>query len=160
MRQKGLIYGSLVCMAIAAACNGRHKDAAVKVKHLATVPYSAGGELYVDGVANKKVLKERDSGNYTFSSFRIGFTDSLPHDKKEEIALNKYFDYEMQRDWVALVNGDTLRPVFVQPMVRKNVQSREALLVFEIMKGQQPDTLVYKSPFGPKEIQLIVLNRK
>lgn len=140
-----------------------HKKHGVKknVKHLVLLPYSTVGQLYIDSVPNKLVLKEQlnDTGIYKFCCFRIGFTDSTVYEKKEQVLLNKYFDYEMQKDWVAVVNGDSIIPVLLQPIVKKDAFTREFLLVFEINKPNRIDSLAYKNNFKQGTILQIELNR-
>jgi hypothetical protein len=143
------------------ACDHKKSGINKNVKHLILLPYSSSGNLYVDSVPNKSVLKEQvnDNGIYKFCSFKVGFTDSTIYEKKEQLLLNKYFDYEMQKDWVAVVNGDSITPVLLQPMVKKNSFTREFLLVFEINKHNKIDSLAYKNNFKQGTILQIALNK-
>lgn len=114
--------------------------------------------LYVDRADNRMVMQAGPGLAANFSSFRIGWTDSLTADGPGR-EREKYFQYQMQQDWRALVNGDTLYPAFFQEKPGLNQQLKEGVIVFESAQGVQPDTLVYRDSFGNWGTQIFVLNR-
>lgn len=130
--------------------------------HLAMV-VQRGEVLYVDRVDSRMVMTVHPgSGDpKDFHSFLIGWRDSLPGTDKKKIGqMTKYFQYDMQRDWVALVKGDSVYPVFFQEKPELDGRVKEGILVFELPAGLQPDTLVYKDSFGSWGTQLLALNRQ
>ena len=145
---------------VAAACRSQHPATPVK-EHLASATL-AGETLYIDPLDNKAIMKAdaTPDAKTTFCSFLVGWQDSiLTVDKKKIQAREKYFQYDMQQNWIALVKGDSLHPVFFQEKPGLNSQLKEGALVFEIPAGTRPDTLVYKDSFGAWGTRLFVLHR-
>ena len=150
----------LLCVAaglLLLSCHLRQHPFNPAEKHQAAVK-RPGAMLYVDRADNRMVMQATPGLAGNFSSFRIGWADSLtaaePNRQKE-----RYFQYQMQQDWRALVNGDTLYPVFFQEKPGLNQQLKEGVIVFENAQGVQPDTLVYRDSFGNWGTQIFVLNR-
>ena len=137
------------------------KNSAPEQQHDARLQKPDGTAIYIDAVPNSTVMK--DSGNDTassrFYSFRIGFADSMIIDKKQEMEKQRYYDFEMQKDWMVLINGDSIRPVFFHPQVQKTTVLKEFIMVFEVPSAWKPDTFIYKDR-NRREINTIVLNRK
>ncbi len=139
------------------SCHSRQPSIYPAEKHQAAVK-RPGTMLYVDRADNRMVMQATPGSANDFSSFRIGWTDSLTAlgaNREKE----RYFQYRMQQDWRALVNGDTLYPVFFQEKPGLNQQLKEGVIVFENAQGVQPDTLVYRDSFGNWGTQIFVLNR-
>lgn len=135
------------------ACRQPLAEAKV-VRHLAEV-HKNGSTLYVDRADSRQVMKA-DSSN-AFVAYKIGFTDSLPADKKVEQERNVYYDFRMVNDWKAVVGSDSISAVFFQPVTGLNKMNKEGILVFELQPGQHPDVLVYDDSFGDWQKQLIAL---
>jgi len=156
MNRKWIFWIAIFCL----GCKGRAK-APAPVKHLAMV-HQRGSTLYVDRLDNRVVLQSADtSGSTHFCSFLIGWKDSvLSADAARRLETEKYFQYSMQQDWSAVVDGDTLRPVFFQEKAGLNAQLKEAAMVFEIPKGHRADTLVYRDTYSAWGTQIFVLNGK
>lgn len=143
-----------------AAC--RSQPAIPERRHLAAISH-AGTALYIDQLDNRSIMKENPApqdSKTIFCSFLVGWMDStISTDQKAKLAREKYFQYDMQKDWVALVKGDSLYPVFFQEKPGLNSQLKEGALVFEIPAGTRPDTLIYKDSFGAWGTRLFVVNR-
>lgn len=153
-----------VCILFAGCHMGASSDSAQQnatVRHLVGVD-RRGASLYIDRVDNRAVLKmTQNSGKTEFCSFLVGFRDSsIVSGNKEALAAEKYFQYDMQNNWIALVNGDSLHPVFFQQRPGLDAQLKEGVMVFEVPLGIRPDTLVYKDSFGSWGTNFFVLNRK
>jgi hypothetical protein len=121
-------------------------------KHLASVNNRGIGMIYVDKISSGAVIKTSDStGDTEFYCYLVGFVDSIitmkPKDNKD-LATGKYYQYDMQHDWMALANGDSIKPVFFQLKQKFEQNKYEGILVFEAMKGKEPDTLVYTDSYG------------
>ena len=156
MKMKLLIWGALLCM----ACKGRQRAVAAVI-HLVSA-HQPGALLYLDRMDNRAVMQAVDTaGKTNFCSFLVGWRDSLPAtDAKKRQDRERYFQYSMQQDWVAMVDGDSLRPVFFQQKPGLDPQLDEGAMVFEIPRGRQVDTLVYRDSFGAWGTQIFVLNGK
>lgn len=103
--------------------------------------------ISLDRVPNNMIMKTvgKDSGTQNFVSIRVSFQENnLLMDKKKSAEQGRYFQYGMEKDWVSIVHGDSLRPVFYQPLEQRSGQIHEGILVFEIPGGKFPDTLFYK----------------
>ncbi|HSC38937.1 MAG TPA: hypothetical protein VLD19_13740, partial [Chitinophagaceae bacterium] len=81
---------------------------------------SAG--VYADRVPNRVVLQDEgpDTAKTSFYCLRIGLYDSTATtDAKQKSAREKYYQLDMYHDWVLLNNGDSIAPVFYQPVPHK-----------------------------------------
>lgn len=112
-----------------------------------------GASLQVTRSACGQVMKtEGGNPDDGFVCFRVTWTDSVvvagQNDKKKEIAEGQYFQYQVDKDWRVLNNGDSLKPVFFQNLNRNTTDKRELILVFEKDKTGATDTLVYSDSFG------------
>jgi hypothetical protein len=135
----------------------------VKEKHFVEISLQNVGRMYIDEVPNDLVMKTGSKKNNTseFYSLLVGFQDStLNASKPPDEKQTKYFQYDMPKDWFAIVDGDSLSPVFSVPRTKLHKETDEAIIVFEVPKGRRPDTLVYKDSFGPWSVQQIVLDQK
>ena len=149
----------IFCGVVAGACRHKVAPGEVEVRHLVSVS-KPKEVLYLDRLDNRAILQKEDNSGVTrFSSFLVGITDSLvvsDADKRRE--REKYIQYGMQQDWVAVVGGDSLKPVFMQEKPNLDDKVRESALVFEIPGGAQADTLVYRDTYGDWGTQVFVLN--
>jgi hypothetical protein len=151
---------SLLSISLLAACHSHTTPVALSERHMAGRS-ERGYFLYVDRADNRMVLQQASAATGHFSSFSIGWIDSLAAtDHNKAADKERYFQYGIQNDWVALVDGDTLRPVFFQEKPSLTDTRREGILVFETSTGKSPDTLIYKDSFGAWGVQLFALNRK
>lgn len=131
-------------------------------KHWIEIGLKNEGMMYLDAVPNNLIMNEQkiDTAHTRFYSFLVGFQDSiLRTDQAKEIRENRYYEYEMPANWTAIVNGDSLRPVFSQTNPKIYKQNSESILVFELPQNHVPDTLIYQDTYGPWGLQKIVLSR-
>jgi hypothetical protein len=129
--------------------------------HDAQMSKPDGSLISIDAVPNSSVMRnaDTDTGSTRFYTFRVGIADSLIADKKQEMVKQRYYDFEMEQDWIAVVNGDSMHPVFFHPQPQKTQVLKEFIMVFELPAGWKPDTLIYKDR-ARREINTVVLNRK
>ena len=145
------------------ACRVNQQKTGAITKHQAEVKNTGGGRLYADRISNGAFMKTMDTDKQSteFVSYKIGFEDSaLILNREARQKKGKYIQYDMENDWKALINGDSLSPVFMQPLVKKNVEMDESILVFEVPVNQEPDTLIYSDSFNGYELRKIVLKVK
>ena len=156
MKWKLLFYTCLMCV----ACKNKPRAIAA-VTHLVSA-HQPGALLYLDRLDNRAVLQWADTiGKTSFCSFLIGLRDSVAApDAKKRLERERYFQYTMQEDWAAMVDGDALRPVFFQQKPGLDPQLDEEAMVFEIPRGHRVDTLVYRDSYGGWGTQIFVLNGK
>ncbi len=153
MKRKLIFYACLLCL----ACKSKPRFIAA-VTHLVSVR-QPGAMLYLDRLANRAVMQSADTT--AFCSFLVGWRDSLAGtDAKKRLDRERYFQYTMQQDWTAMVDGDSLRPVFFQQKPGLDPQLDEGAMVFEIPRGHRVDTLVYRDSYGGWGTQIFVLNGK
>jgi len=137
--------------------------ASLPEKHMAQVKKQNGVMLYADRISNKAILRTDSVNTSTvFCSYKIGVLDSslATLDKKQQLLWGKYFDFEMQKNWTALVNNDSIPAVFFQGLPQKSSYMREAVVVFEVPKGSNPDTLIYNNTYQTNNTDLLVLSNK
>ena len=158
MRTLVIFFGLMMFV----ACRQRPMAVAkVEPKHLIALQ-KPKEVLYIDRLDNRVVMQREDTaGPTTFRSFLVGLRDSLAvTDAKRLQEREKYLQYDMQRDWTAIVGGDSLKPVFFQEKPHLDGLSREGALVFEVPRGSRADTLVYRDTYGDWGTQVFVLNEK
>lgn len=117
------------------------------------------GLMYMDSVPLQMVMKitAADQTQSNFRAYLVGFKDSvLTMNKTDRINNNKYYQYDMQHDWVAIAGDNTFNPVFYHPRVTAQQSLNEGILVFET-DGSHPDTLVYNDSHGSWGIQKFIL---
>ncbi len=139
----------LVCVGMFFSCKA--KKPAVVFKHLAEAGWRGSAGIYADRVPNRVVLKDEgpDTAKTVFYCLRVGLYDSTSTtDAKQQTAKEKYYQLDMYKDWVLLDNNDSVAPVFYQPVPPKEKQLTEQVLVYEIRKGFNPVSLLYKDPYG------------
>ena len=154
MRMTMLLF---LLSAVYAGCRQR-KAALIAEAHLVTIR-QPGEELYIDRLDKRVIIQKEDAaGPTTFCAFLIGLKDSLPvMDAARKQELEKYWQYTMQQDWTVIVDGDSVKPVFMQekPTLKKGL--RESALVFEVPRGHSADTLVYRDTYSNWGTRLFVL---
>ncbi len=131
--------------------------------HLIEHFFEKGKSVFIDTISNKCVMKEmdNDTGTTVFYSYRVTITDSTIRDEKQNAKWQKYFRFDFQYDWKAIVDGDSITPVFFQAVVpKKNLYSDDAIIVFELKKGFSADTLTFNNRFDEKGMQVFDLNIK
>ena len=151
----------LVLIFFAAACQRRPSAQALPEDHMIMVR-QPGAALYIDRLDNRAILQRADTtGPTTFCSFLVGMRDSLPgNDAKRAMEREKYIQYGMQQNWAGVINGDSVRPLFLMEKPHLDQRLREAAMVFEIPRGRRLDTLVYRDTFGIWGMHVFVLNGK
>jgi len=149
-----IVLLNMVCGFVCLQACRQPVAAAKVVRHLAVMAKN-GSTLYVDPADSRQVMKTDSSD--AFVAYKIGFTDSLPADKKYEQERNVYYDFRMVNDWKAVVGNDSISAVFFQPVTALNKMNKEGILVFELQAGQHPDVLVYDDSFGDWQKQIIAL---
>ena len=155
-----LIYIAVVMSFI--SCQDKIQKAvpAPEAKHYLEIRERGVGMITLDKVPNKMVMQDNGDNNGSFFSYKVGFLDStLITDKKKLMDIGKYFQYDMYKDWVVLVNGDSIRPVFFQPEIKKIAQLNEGVIVFEIPSRIEPDTLLYMDSYGAWGAHQLFLNK-
>jgi len=140
-----------------AACHNTHKPVVNSARHLALVS-RPGNAIYVDRADNRMVMQTDSAVQKNFCSFLIGLTDSSAGKNNQgSTERERYIQYELQKDWKALANGDTLQAVFFQEKPGLDQQVKEGVMVFETPGGIQPDTLIYRDSYGNWGTQILSL---
>ena len=157
------VPGVLVLVIVLFACKSAEKKNTVQAEsnHYVEIRQLGIGMISLDKVPNEMVLQKSAGSDYNkFFSYAVSFRDSsLITDQKKQLEMGKYYQYDMHKDWIALVNGDSVRPVFFQPGVKKTVQVNEGIIVFEIPSGIEPDTLFFSDSYGAWGQHQIFLNK-
>ena len=156
-----LLLAGSVAGIVCIGCNDKGQNEPQEM-HQAQIQKEGAGMIYVDKISCSSVLRSEDSaGNTSFRCFRVGFIDSLVVAKatdKKNLDAGKYYQYDMQTDWVALINGDSSRPVFYHPRHRMENHRNEGILVFEVPRDKEPDTLVYADSYSSWGTHVIIIN--
>lgn len=147
------------CLGMLYGCGRVVKAEPAQPKHWAEVTQKGTGRFYMDQVPVEKVMKVTGTGSTRFICYQVGFEDEIMiTDKAKLQERGKYFQYDMQKDWLLKLKEDSLKPVFFQPSVKMDRNINEGVLVFEVPAGQVPDTLIYRDAFGAWGVQKIILN--
>lgn len=162
MKKNILILMVVIGQAWTGGCNNAASAVAPRVRHHAEIE-KYGSILFVDRVESKQVIKELVNGKESggaFATYKIGISNPFSTDSKRRSEWSIYFEYNMQKDWVAMLEGDSLSAVFFHPVIGLNGNTKEAILVFELpTNAKEPDTLVYNDSFGSWQKQIIPLNQ-
>lgn len=149
-----ILQGLLPLLALLHACGHMertHKDSGVET-HQLQKQNKGTGMMYVDEVACNTMMRETDTAgsNTCFRCYVVGFVDSLSlvNTDKNNTETGKYYQYDMQYDWKAVLGGDSLRPVFFQTRQRLEGYRHEGVLIFETPKDKKPDVLLYTDTYG------------
>lgn len=148
--------------ALLAACVQPGKPLAKGPDHYLQIQERGVGCIYVDKTEPGSVLADvkQLNGQTRFCAFKVGFEDSvLLADRQKQLNQGKYYQYDMEKDWVLLAQGDSIRPVFYQPAVQRTPQLNEGVLVFEVPAGSNADTLYYNDSWGFWGRHIILLNK-
>lgn len=130
---------------LAAACKDQNPP---RKKHELEI-FKPGRFFYLDQVKNKQVMQISDAAeDKGYASYLVGFLDSNwvpdPQQPKKEDERQTYYRFNMQDRWRAVLNGDSLIPVFYQPVPQTDKRLNAGVLVFQLPEGIRPDTLVYR----------------
>jgi len=154
------LLGCIVVLAFTAYCHlPGSKD--LPAPHLAIFK-NAGETLCVDTLDNHLVFDKDNPGNATnLRCFLISWSDHLPEgDEMGLLQRQNYFQNQMQQDWLALVGGDSVHPLFFRQKPLLNRHLRQGALVFSLPPGGSIDTLVYRGTDGFWKKQLINVKGK
>jgi hypothetical protein len=132
--------------------------------HQAQVRRERTGMIYIDEIpCNNLVREDTIDGNYCFRCYTVGFVDSLLLESatgKKTTKTGKYFQYDVQHDWTALVDGDSVKPVFFHPKQVFKEYRNEGILVFETLLNKKPDLLLYNDSYGSWGAQQFRISNK
>lgn len=148
------------CICVAwSSCKSDHNAKKIAQRsHWIEVKRPSVGLLYMDSIPLNTVMKVTDvETQNNFRAYLVGFKDSvLTMNKTDRINNNKYYQYDMQHDWVAIAGDNTFNPVFYHPRVTAQQSLNEGILVFDT-DGSHPDTLVYNDSHGSWGTQKFIL---
>ena len=160
IKMKNNCVGALLLLILAAAC--KEKTPARK-KHELEI-FRPGSFFYLDQVKNKQVLQIKDAEeDKLYASYLVGFHDSTwapdPQQPKKAEERQVYYQFNMSNNWRAIVNGDSLLPVFYQPVPNADNKVNAGVIVFQLPEGTRPDTLVYRNAADGWENMIISLKQ-
>lgn len=126
--------------------------------------FRPGSFFYLDQVKNKQVMQIKDAEeDKLYASYLVGFYDSTwapdPQQPKKTEERQVYYQFNMSNHWRAIVNGDSLLPVFYQPVPNADNKVNAGVIVFQLPEGIRPDTLVYKSAADGWENMIVSLKQ-
>jgi len=140
-----------LALIILAGCNNK-TEVKVSEQHWAQVNNNRGGMIYIDTISCHNVMRnDPNSSLSNYTCLLVGFIDSaalLPATDGRDIEQGKYFQFDMQKDWVGISGTDSMQPVFFHPKVTLERHRKEGILVFEHERNQRLESLVYKDSYG------------
>ncbi len=143
-----IITGIIICGSLLMACSAKREPEALPNLHASLRSY-ASVAVWVDRINCDRIMNSGNAGE--FQCYRIGRLDSSRISRPDEATrsgFDKYWQYEMWKDWGMVVENDTIRPVFYEAESTINAYQRTAILVFENNRDGMVDTLVYTDRFG------------
>jgi hypothetical protein len=147
-----------VIMGLLSCYNKTQREMEPAEVHEIAVHLPGKGMIYVDRMSSNKVLNVAETGENNFHTYRVGFIDSLLAKQQDaDPELNNYYQFRMANDWVALVNGDSLRPVYHQPEPKRIQQDLRGVIVFDLPRNEVPDSLIFldsKNIWGIQKLSL------
>jgi hypothetical protein len=129
------------------ACHSRQNNPK-QIRHFAELK-TATGTVFIDPFPVERVMSVTAGNTSTqYCSYKVGFEGKHNSDKEQAKAWQKYVDYDMDKDWVLVINNDSIPVAYNQPVVKHSPTLTESVLVFEIPGGQSPLKMVYKDGFN------------
>jgi hypothetical protein len=154
------IAATLLLVYACSTVDRTHTDATEK--HLAQVQREGNGMIYVDEIPCSTMMETDTTNSSTcFRCYVVGFIDSIAvtnTNTKENTEAGRYYQFNMQYDWTALVNKDSLKPVFYQPKQVLQGYRHEGILVFETLKDARPARLLYSDSYGSWGTQQFIIS--
>jgi hypothetical protein len=148
-----------ISVLLLSACHSR-QGSPKPVRHLAELK-TATGTVFIDPFPVERVMSAAaGNGSTQYCSYKVGFEDKHNPDKEQAKAWQKYVDYDMDKDWVLVINKDSIPVVYNQPVVKHSSTLTESVLVFEIPNGQSALKMVYKDGFNNTENKTFLLKSK
>lgn len=111
-------------------CRGRiGKKIVPDALHYLEIRLDGRGIITLDRVPVGHVLSRGDTS--AFCAYLISFTDSSgPSGKASSRDITaKYYQYQMEKDWVVLDRGDSVRAVFYQPNIKISKHRKKKMTV-------------------------------
>ncbi|QEC44788.1 hypothetical protein [Pseudobacter ginsenosidimutans] len=160
IKMKNNCVGALLLLILAAACK---ETTPARKKHELEI-FWPGSFFYLDQVKNKQVMQIKDAEeDKLYASYLVGFHDSAwapdPQQPKKAEERQVYYQFNMSNNWRAIVNGDSLLPVFYQPVPNADNKVNAGVIVFQLPEGTRPDTLVYRNAGDGWENMIISLKQ-
>lgn len=94
------------------------------------------------------------------SCFLMSWSDNIKHDDEIGMAQReKYIQFGMRRDWVALAGGDSIYANFFRQRPLLDRHLHQWALVFPVPAGRRIDTLVYTGAETAWSKRLFILKR-
>ncbi|NML21273.1 hypothetical protein HHL16_10340 [Pseudoflavitalea sp. G-6-1-2] len=154
----------VVAIAIAVMMLHACKSEPERKKHTIEV-FSPGSFFYLDPVKNKQVMQiTSDEEDKQFASYLVGFFDSTYTKNVQQPKIDEdrsvYYQFHMGENWRAVINGDSVEPVFYHPVQNADTRLGSGVLVFPVTEGKVPDTLVYRSAADGWSNMIISLKQK
>jgi hypothetical protein len=101
--------------------------------------------INIDSMDSRIAMNREDSLPLAnLRGFLISWSDNLSYDDELGMALQeKYIQFGMCRDWVALAGGDSVYPCFFRQRPLLSRHLHQCALVFPVPAARRIDTLVY-----------------
>jgi hypothetical protein len=139
---------SVVALLLTTLTWGCKETSPARKKHELEI-FKPGKFFYLDQVKNKQVMEIKNADeDKLYASYLVGFYDSSwapdPQQPQKTTDGQTYYQYNMPDKWRAVVGGDSLTPVFYQPVQQADNKINAGVIVFQLPEGIRPDTLVYR----------------
>lgn len=157
--RSSVLYFSVFTFLWAGCTSSKNQNMPEVERHWIELSRPSVGVMYIDTIPLTAIMKVDDEAemNKKFKAYLVGFRDSSSVVNKEvEVEKNRYFEFGMQNDWGAVVDGIQVNPAFYQSKTMVSNKVREGIMVFETM-GINPDTLIYNDSFGSWGLQKFIL---
>lgn len=138
-----------------------HKPSApawLEVKHMTQLKVPGKGEISVDPFEIGKIL-DTVQGTANFIAYQVEFKPAVSNLAKEQEELAIYYQYQMASDWRLVAAGDTIKPVFSQPVTKLSTDTYTVILVFEDREFNQNGKLLFEDSRAIWGKQQVLINK-
>ena len=142
------------------SCTNKKPTPRPLAAHYREVGRMDNSRLYIDTLSNQSFLQSVQSAaqKSRLLSFRIGFQQPALQMKDGDEVWQRFFQYELYKNWKAIGANHTYAPVYFQPTVKIKRSVDEAILVFEVPDPVMLDTLIFQEPNETWGVQKFVLH--
>jgi len=124
--------------------------------------HASGETVYIDSMDARVAMDSEtpDPPRTHLSCFLMSWSDNIKHEDEIGMAQReKYIQFGMRRDWVALAGGDSIYANFFRQRPLLDRHLHQWALVFPVPAGRRIDTLVYTGAETAWSKRLFILKR-
>jgi len=136
------VSAAIVALVVAGYCH--RATSGSRYPHLAFW-HNAGETLTIDSMDSRVAMDSNDGPpNPRLECFLVSWSDDIAHDDELGMAQReKYIQFGLRRDWVALAGGDSIYADYFRQRPLLDRHLHQWALVYPVPAGRHVDSLAY-----------------